>query len=86
MDVSILQENFINNSSQHNLAHGPSYPPPDLEGQEGGSEMWLRIDGDDSILSFMLLLGIIRGRANCFYIRVRLGIEKSIQVHKKVSH
>ena len=50
-----------------------------------GKLMWLRIDGDDLVLSSMLLLGIIRDRANSFYIRVRLGIEKIIQVHKKIS-
>lgn len=48
-----------------------------------GELMWLRIDGDDLVLSSMLLLGIIRDRANSLYIRVRLGIEKIIQVHKK---
>jgi len=48
-----------------------------------GKLMWLRIDGDDLVLSSMLLLGIIRDRANSLYIRVRLGIEKIIQVHKK---
>lgn len=46
------------------------------QSRKGEAEMQLSTDGEDSVLFSMLLLGVIRDRANSLYIRVRFGIKK----------